>query len=334
MLKEVLFTHNDLDGYGCGLVFHISHLFMNKDEYSVFHCPNNKIDDIVMDTIPLLDSSTKITFADICCSENLLKEIHDNGFSIHIFDHHLTNSYAIDIIGNDAIIVSVDENGKSQCGTSLLFNHYMQMLQNHPDNRHSICMSKTNIVLFSKFVDTVRSYDTWEWKSTNNIDAKYLNTLLYLMDPNIFVDKYVEIINNEILDDFNSNLFTDNDMVFIKSKINMEQKIIDEFSPDKVIAIDVRGYKCALILGHVGVNIGDLAYQFLNKYQEFDMVCQFIVNNNGLSFSFRCTKDDMDLGKDISAPIGGGGHPKAAGAPIDSSIKNEIVNILRDYLNK
>ena len=332
MLKEVLFTHNDLDGYGCGLVFHISHSFMSKDEYSVFHCANNKIDDVVRDTIPSLDLSTKITFADICCSENLLKELVNKGFGVHVFDHHPTNAYASNILGADATIIPVDENGKMQCGTSLLFNHYMNIIKDHPDNKRSISMSNTNIALFSKFVDTVRSYDTWEWKSTNNMDAKYLNTLLYMMDPNIFIDKYIKVICNP--GDLKNDLFDENDMTFIMSKINMEQKIIDGFTPDKVIPINVRGYNCGLILGHVGANIGDLGYQFLNKYPEFDMICQFIINTNGLTFSFRCTRDDIDLGKDISAPIGGGGHPKAAGAPIDSSIEDEIVTILTNYLNK
>lgn len=332
MLKEVLFTHTDLDGYGCGLVFHISHSFMSKDEYSVFHCANDKIDDIVRNTIPSLDLSTKITFTDICCSENLLKELVDKGFGVHVFDHHPTNAFATDILGANATIIPVDENGRMQCGTSLLFNHYMNIIKDHPDNKRSISMSNTNIALFSKFVDTVRSYDTWEWKITNNMDAKYLNTLLYIMDPNVFIDKYTKVICNPGC--LTNDLFNENDMTFIMSKINMEQRIIDEFTPDKVIPINVRGYNCGLILGHVGANIGDLGYQFLNKYPEFDMICQFIINSNGLTFSFRCTRDDIDLGKDICAPIGGGGHPKAAGAPIDSNIKDEIVTILTNYLNK
>ena len=64
------------------------------------------------------------------------------------------------------------------------------------------------------------------------------------------------------------------------------------------------------------------------------MICQFIINSNGLSFSFRCTRDDIDLGKNISAPIGGGGHPKAAGAPISTDFKNMIVEMISTELNR
>lgn len=335
MLKEVLFTHNDLDGYGCAIVYHIAHGFMKRGvDYDVIHCANNTVNDIVRVIVSSLDPSTKITFADICCSEDLLKQFVDSGFDVHVFDHHPTNAYAKDVIGNNATIISVDEDGKMQCGTSLLFNHYMNMIKDHPDNKRSISMSNTNIALFSNFVDTVRSYDTWEWKNTNNMNAKYLNTLLYMMDPNAFIDKYVTAISYKPLGYLKNDLFNENDMNFIMSKINMEQKIIDEFTSDKVIPINVRGYNCGLILGHVGANIGDLSYQFLNKYPEFDMICQFIINSNGLSFSFRCTRDDIDLGKNISAPIGGGGHPKAAGAPISTDFKNIIVEMISTELNR
>lgn len=335
MLKEVLFTHNDLDGYGCALVYHIAHSFMKRGvDYDVIHCANNTVDDIVRVNVSSLDPSTKIIFADICCSEDLLKQFVDSGFDVYVFDHHPTNAYAKDVIGNNATIISVDENAKMQCGTSILFNYYMNMIKDYPDNKCSISISNTNIALFSKFVDTVRSYDTWEWKNTNNTDAKYLNTLLYMMKPDVFIDKYITAIRYESSEYSKNNLFNENDMSFIMSKIDMEQKIIDEFTPDKVIPINVRGYNCGLILGHVGANIGDLSYQFLNKYPDFDMICQFIINSNGLSFSFRCIRDDIDLGKNISAPIGGGGHPKAAGASIDNNIKDEIVTILTNYLNK
>ncbi len=343
MLKEILFTHNDLDGYGCGIVYHLAHQHMERgDEYEVCHCTNTNVNDVVKSMYQDIDPElTKITFADICCSEEVLRELRDAGFEIDVFDHHPTNAYAKDVIGDNAVIIPADETGKMQCGTSLLFDHYMEMVNDDPFDKHALDISNTNVMLLSKFVDTVRSYDTWEWKATNNMDAKYLNTLLYMMDSDAFVDKYIAKVCKEFnplrygfTSFIKNDLFDENDMTFILSKIHSEQKIIDEFTPDKVVPINVRGYNCALILGHVAANIGDLGYQFLNKYPEFDMICQFIINSNGLTFSFRCTRDDIDLGKEISAPIGGGGHPKAAGAPIDESIKNQIVSILEKYLNK
>ena len=40
---------------------------------------------------------------------------------------------------------------------------------------------------------------------------------------------------------------------------------------------------------------------------------------------YRTIKDDIDLGKDVAAQFGGGGHPKAAGSQFDKTLQLQII---------
>ena len=46
--------------------------------------------------------------------------------------------------------------------------------------------------------------------------------------------------------------------------------------------------------------------------------------------SFRCNKNDVNV-NEIATIYGGGGHIKASGAPMDNSLKREVIKmILKD----
>ena len=79
--------------------------------------------------------------------------------------------------------------------------------------------------------------------------------------------------------------------------------------------------------------MSELAHQFLTKHPEFDIFVSFSLWKGG-EFSFRTIKDDLDLGKDVASPIGGGGHPKASGAQINDEFRDELMNMIINYLNK
>ena len=332
MLKEILFTHDDLDGVGCSVIYHLAHMHMREhEEYEVVNCSNFSINDDVRKWLSLISpNETEITFADICCDEYLLKELYNIGYDIKVFDHHKTNMYACDIV-EGAQIIPINELGVMESGTSLIYNYYVDMgtfMEKDPHAKY-IIGDKANKILLPKFVDTVRSYDTWEWKRTSNMNAKYLQTLFILLGLDKFTERYIK----KLTDINDKYLVNKVDMEFIMTKIENEQKVIDEFTPDKLIDINVRGYKTGLIIGYTGANIGDLSHQFLLKYPEYDMICGFILGSES-TFSFRTTRDDFDTGAIIAAPIGGGGHPKASGAPLDEEIKDEIISMLVNELNK
>ena len=328
MLKHILFTHDDLDGAGCRIVYEIAHMDskLKKDEdYMVINCSNGGVDAEVMEVLNSgkIDKNTEIMFGDIVASRETLEYIVNNFSMPKIFDHHRTNFFATWIVP-EAVIVPENELGVMQSGTSLMYQYF------NSGNEPIWGTWMGNPEFMSDLVDTIRSYDTYEWKETNNILARKLMILFTLLGMDKFCETYIDRIWK---DQYSGELIDRNDIKFVDAKMDNEQKIIDSITPDDVYQIEVRGLKTAFALGSFGVSVSELGNQFLEKYPEFDMFAAFTLWRGG-EFSFRSIRDDLDLGKDIALVIGGGGHPKAAGAQIDESFRDELVNMLINYMNK
>lgn len=338
MLKTILFTHDDMDGAGCRIVFELAHQHLRKDsDYLVVNCTNAGINDEVMQVLKRDDvnKNTDICFADIVASREVLEYIVEHFSMPKIWDHHRTNFFATWVVP-DATIVPENELGVMQSGTSLIYQYFSSLAVENPLDLRGLFTkgSKENQQFIAEFVDAIRSYDTYEWKETSNIIAKKLQTLFTLLGMDRFCDYYIErIVNMDKYPLSSKNLISGEDVKFVDAKLENEQRIIDSITPDDLYHIDVRGLKTAFALGGFGVNGSELAHQFLTKYPEFDMFVGFNLWRGG-EFSFRCIRDDIDTGKDIALPIGGGGHPKASGAPLDENLREEIVKMLINHLNK
>lgn len=335
MFKTILFTHDDLDGAGCRIIFELAHQHLEKGiEYDVINCSNSGIDKDVMRVLGEgnIDKTTEICFGDIVASRETLEYIVNNFSMPRIWDHHRTNFFATWVVP-DATIIPENELGIMQSGTSLMYQHYcMEAIVSN--NKLDIFAGKDGSPEFlSSLVDAIRSYDTYEWKTTNNIDAKKIQVLFSLLGMERFCTEYIGLISDIHTDIDYDGLIDYKDMRFIDAKLEREQRIIDSITPDDVYHIDVRGLNTAFALGSLGVNGSELSHQFLTKYPEFDMFVTFDFWGNG-SFSFRTVKDELDIGKDIALPIGGGGHAKAAGAPIPDEIRDQIIDILLNHMNK
>lgn len=325
MLKEVLLDHNDLDGAGCRIVFTIANMDkIEGKDFIIVNCSNNNVDDKTREVLQREDvdpNETTICFSDISGSRDVLEEIKEAGYKIMIWDHHRTNFFATWIIP-DAIIKPENEMGKMESGTSLIFQYYAKLFTDSLDHK----LKYFNKKLFVDLVDNIRSYDTFEFKETNNINAKKLNLLFFMLGIERFCKRYIERILSKEND--NDELFTANDNEFIDARLENEQRIIDSINKDHVYDVSIKGYKAAFLLSTGGANISEVSYQFLQKYPEYDLIIGFSFYLDGAAYSFRCTREDLDLGKTIALPIGGGGHPKASGAPIPKDILDQISNIL------
>lgn len=321
MLKKILFTHDDMDGAGCRILFELANQDIEKGtDYLVVNCPNGGADGNVMNIVEksIIDKDTEIYFADICANLDTLEYLVNNFSTPKIFDHHKTNFPVVIVVPN-ASIIPENELGVMQSGTSLLYQHFSSIGDG---------IDVKNKDFLAEFVDTIRSYDTYEWKETNNINAKKLNTLFTLLGMERFCEQYIKRITT----DESSDIISIEDIKFVEAKLENEQRIIDSVTPDDVYHIDIHGLKTAFVLGGFGVNVSELSYQFLTKYPEFDVFASFSLWRGG-EFQFRTIRDDLDIGKDIAAPIGGGGHPKAAGAPLGEEIREHIVNMLINKMN-
>lgn len=347
MLKEILFTHDDLDGAGCRVIYELAHMHMhnayvNSDTFEVRNCHLNSLDDDVNDWLKTPDANPNevfVMFADLVCDASILEAMRKRHFRVKILDHHQTNKAATSIFPH-SVVREYNKLGRPECGTSLMYQYYLNIAMNNPKDPHGIYFgvgetpskhfeyidtgARGNHNLIEKFVDTVRSYDTWEWKSTNNILAKKLNALLYLLGMDRFCNRYT----TRLADTNNGyDLIIPSDMEFVDAKLSNEQDAIDKFDDKRIIPINVRNMHGALLIGNIGANFSDFGNQFCENHPEYDFICKFTLNDYG-RYEFRCTRDDINLGEVLAAPMGGGGHPKAAGAIMSEESRFDIIDII------
>lgn len=317
MIKYALFTHNDMDGAGCRIVFQLANRNTLTGEYIVEHCTYKDIDEKVQNHLgDLVPGKTEIIFADITPSMMTAVKLHDLGFVVRIFDHHVT-AFPLQQIFPDAVI-SVENNlGVMESGTSLLYQYYAQLGWIDVDQ----------VDLLAELVDTIRSYDTYEWKERGNLKPKQLQTMFFMVGLERFVDKYMK----RIISEYPSDLILESELEFIDARIEREKETIATFSIDDLVTLDVGGYKIALVIYSKGVSISELASDFLPKHPEFDFMIGFSLVQGG-KLELRSTSDSMDVSK-IAQKLGGGGHRKASGANLPSYIYGGIVEGIADLLD-
>lgn len=334
-----LFTHDDLDGAGCRLVFELAFAHLGRGRgFSVINCSNVNVDEKVRETIAGkgINEDTIVWFGDISASREVLNELQDVAKSVWVVDHHRTNFFVEHELREPghAIIVPEDKFGQMQSGTSLLFQKLSEMALSRTSDVNADAIlggTKAHQEFVGLFVDTVRSYDTYEWKQTGNVTAKEINTLFYILGMERFCELYGRYLKDP---NYEGGIIGDKVVqMFVDAKLEAEQKAIDEFTVDKIIDTTVRGYRTALLIGSCyPANVSELGNQFLAKHPEFDVFAQFTLSDGG-SFSFRAIRDDIDIGKDIALPMGGGGHPKAAGAPMCKEVKEVLAEYIIAEMN-
>lgn len=342
MLKAVLFTHDDMDGAGCRIVFSLAYDRIDHDTWKVFNCTNTSIDTDVMDFInndTNHDENTLICFGDICCSCPVMEAVKEKVKHIFVWDHHATN-FPITNVLPSVMIMPKNNLGIMESGTSLMYKYFAENSVTNPKDPRSYWFTYGQLPVLQELVDLIRSYDTYEWKDTNNLDAKKLQTLFWLLSMDRFCTRYIDIIRGSYPGNIGS-VFNRADLDFIEAKLENEQKCIDRFMDqalkfdnlkDPVYQIYVRGYTCAFTVSTLGANISELGYQFLREHPEFDLFIQYSLQTN--TFQIRTAREDLDTGAVIAGPIGGGGHPKASGATLDPAIKDQIIDLLINFLNK
>jgi len=334
MLKTILFTHDDMDGAGCRIVFSLAHQELCHDDWRVLNCTNSFIDNDVMEFVENdhdHNEDTVICFGDICCSCSVMEILKEKFKHIMVWDHHPTN-FPITEVLPEAVIMPKNALGQMESGTSLMYKFFAENAVNNPKDPKAHWFTYGSQNLFSELVDTIRSYDTYEWKDTNNIKAKRLQSLFWLLNMDRFCEKYITAIMGSNPDMNGLGLFSKTDNDFIDAKLENEEKAIERFTMDKVYPVYVRGYTCAFAVSTLGANISELGYRFLREHTEFDLFIQYSLQTN--TFQIRTAREDLDTGAEIAAPIGGGGHPKASGATLDIDEKEKIIDILINYLNK
>ena len=117
-----------------------------------------------------------------------------------------------------------------------------------------------------------------------------------------------------------------------RAMLDMSHKKLENYIKDKNENIEVftiNGYKGGLV--YAEQNFSELGNKLCEMNPKLDFIA--MVEPTKGFVSIRSRKDDIDVGKDIAAPLGGGGHAKSAGAPLKDEMKLLFRNALEDAVS-
>ncbi|WP_282171339.1 DHH family phosphoesterase [Cytobacillus firmus] len=284
-----LYTHNDLDGVGCGIVARTA---FGKDvevRYNSVMGLDYQIEKLLENEKNIKDDFLMITDLSVN-DENLIRldDLAKGGGNVRLIDHHKTALHFNDYSWGRVKVQY--EDGRLTAATSLLYEY----LQEHEMIQPSQALDE--------FVELVRQYDTWEWDQNENIKAKNLNDLFFMISIEEFEEKMTERIMNSDTFEFDE---------FEQKLLDMEEEKIERYVRRKkreMIQTFIGEY-CAGIV-HAESYHSELGNELGKEYPHIDYIA--ILNLGGKKISFRTIHDHVDVSA-VAGKFGGGGHAKASG---------------------
>lgn len=326
-MKIKLFTHTDLDGIGCAI---LGIKTFKKERIDIEYCDYDNINDKVriyidnkkylnFDHTYITDISINKEIADLI--ENTQPKEFEYGFKLNkdftLIDHHPT---ALFLNKYWWCNIKIEVNGEKASGTSLF---YQSLVESGYDTMEIYSVDFESVLTF---VQEVKRYDTWLWKTKYNDKlAKQLNDLLYILGRDRFIER-----SSDHWCDIND---TENLL------LQLEEEKIDRYIKSKnkdlmAYDLDISSYTSENIKTFYKIGVV-FAEQYISQlgnvlaidHPELDFI---VIIDSGKTVSYRGIKDNIDLGK-IATIFGGGGHPNSAGSPIDQSlIKSYIQEIFKE----
>ena len=227
----------------------------------------------------------------------------------HTFDHH-----AFDLCANDypfGCAISRNQDGINECATSLFYKYLKNL---HPDIFDNKCIEE--------YTELVRQNDTWDWSITNNLDAKNLSELQSILGRDNYIKTFTEFLKN------NKEKFYYTEMQ--KTLLEIEQDRIQRYLEETektMFHATLAGKRCGIVFAEMHRSI--LGNYLVNKYSH--LIDYVVIINMQQGISFRSRSEEINV-SEIASIYGGGGHVKASGAPMDNSLKKEVIKlILNDY---
>lgn len=262
------------------LVLVIQELIMN-DDYKKYH------------TVFITDLSF---FSD---TAKLIDKCGDLKAKIKHFDHHIVNEDVKDYSFVNSI---TSKNGIDMCATSNFYEYLINKCKSY----------KLNNDFIRGYVENVRSLDTYNWKKTNNIVAKYLANLYSRLGVKDFIRKFVY--------DFSKNVgqfeLDQTSIILAEGLENQINEYIKEIEKQMVI-LEYSGYKFGAFISELyRTEVGNF---FANKF--IDLVDFILIYDPyRRTFSLRGAKKEIQLNEVAKLfHEQGGGHPLASGFPLDES---------------
>jgi oligoribonuclease NrnB/cAMP/cGMP phosphodiesterase (DHH superfamily) len=361
-IRVKVFTHNDLDGVSCGLVFkkfyntkniNFNYDFISYNDYDKikeFFDIDNEYGAKIYDYLFITDLNFKgKDLEDYILNPfkkfTTLLNSPNKGYSsifkkIFFIDHHADSEKTF----RDKIFTLFDKieyfNDMTNCASLQLYNFCA--------NRQSIEWTNTTLGLehaklndqkawLESYLKNVNDWDTFEWKNNNNLMARDLNLLFSHMQRTKFF--LMQVQKESIVFSFNKT----------------EKTIINE-TLESINKEYNRVLNTSIVLDHIdedGFTHPDIQYIIIRSDDNVSLICDMLKNdiiNKKIytrfnikyiinvsfkygSINFRRVYDDIDLTK-IASIYGGGGHPFASGCVLDGKNQLQLKRILLPTLER
>ena len=282
-LDPILFTHIDLDGAGCAVLFKRRH-----PEAQIHYYDYPELDQAILDIISV-QTDTPLWITDICPTREvcrLLDAAVKAGKPIKLFDHHLQTSKLL-----SRFSWATHEIGVS--GTEMLIHEFRM----------------TTSLEEAELAKAITAWDTWLLDSPHRQRGEMLNTLFQFMGIENFVEKFSiapEADSSETLCELVRYIeYTKEYQIkrVLCTQLNQAERITDGAGNTFKILFSA-------------AYISEIAHRALNDPEEEDLKYVVIVNPLDESCHLRSKQDeDVDVSK-IAQRFRGGGHKHAAGFKI------------------
>ncbi|PHV70826.1 oligoribonuclease [Sporanaerobium hydrogeniformans] len=313
-----LFTHNDLDGIGCAL---LACLVYGQEEVAFETCGYDFINDKLTEYIEEknFENFTRCYITDISMNEEVATKISTlvsprNEISASIqnhfqlLDHHTTATFLN--ATSWAKVQLQTEDDTLCCGTSLFYDY---LKWQEPQ-----ALALLNKPLIIEFVEKIRRYDTWDWTRLEDLEAKQLNDLYYLLGKERFMAYWLERLSKgQGTFDYDAT-----HKLILEMRQNEIDKYIEARNEDLTIQ-RILSYEAGIVFADRFQS--ELGNKLAELHPELDFIA--MINING-GVSCRTNKDTIHLGEEVAKVFGGGGHAKAAGLPVTDTIRQLVVEAI------
>ncbi|OSA95701.1 UNVERIFIED_ORG: hypothetical protein B2H93_04585 [Clostridium botulinum] len=304
--KVKLFSHTDLDGYGCNIVakYTIGKSTNLECENLNYDNVNSRVKEFF--TSKELENYLGVYITDISVNievaELIQNKINEIGIRVKLLDHHST---ALELNKYNWCTVDIERDGEKTSGTRMLYDELLENI-NQLDK-----IGVINKGLLFDFVENVRKYDTWLWKEKyKDIKPKQFNDLFFILGAERFIRQVMDSLNCKL---YSIKNFIDENKLLLE----LQQEKIDKYIEKKnkeIIEYEIVGYKAGVVFAE------QFQSELGNRLSELNPQYDLIVMIGDKTISYRTVKDNVDCGE-IAKLFGGGGHPKASGSRISDKIK-------------
>ena len=289
-----LYSHNDLDGVGCGILAKVAFGERVEVRYNSVTGLDMQVGRFLERTKGKEKQHEGLFITDLSVhqeNEERLDQYAEAGGKVKLIDHHKT---ALHLNERPWGMIKVQyEDGRLASATSLFYEYLI-------DNGH---IRETKAM--DQFVELVRLYDTWEWEQTGALEAKCLNDLFFMVSIDEFEEKMIRRLKE-------SDAFSFDE--FEEKILDMEEEKIERYIRRKrreIVQTFINAHCDGIV--HAESYHSEVGNELGKTYPHLDYIA--ILNMGGKKVSLRTIHDETDV-SEIAGTFGGGGHAKAAGCPL------------------